>query len=452
MTSLPLLIKLKTYIWQSIRPLGNLTFAISLLLSIACCSIIGTIIEQNHNLKFYIDTYSGQNKILKIGNWKIIKILQLDHVYTSWWFVGLILILSSSLIVCSLSRQLPMLKRARKWKFYLDNYKILKFTNTTSLTNTSSSILAFILNQRNYHVFQQNNKIYAYNGLAGKIAPIFVHLSIVLLLTGSLLGFFGGVLIQETIPIGETVHPQNIITAGKISYLKQKFSIYIDKFSIQYNLDGSIRQFISNIFVLNPNGKQVSTKILAVNNPMYFQDITIYQTDWDIVAIRLRLENNTIVQVPCQLLDKKNNKIWICVLKVSNKNTLFITIPDLTGVLYIYNNQGNLINVVSLHHVIQASNIEIRFEDIITRTGLQIKVDPGTRIVYLSFSILIVSVISSYISYSQLWMVYSGKKSYLGGKTNRAFLDFEEDLRKIETHNIYAHKTILKTTKSSLVV
>lgn len=439
-----LLTKFKTYIWHSIKQLGNLTLAISLLLSIAFFSIIGTVIEQNQNLQFYIDTYSEKNKILQVIDWKIIQHLQLDHVYTNWWFIGLIVTFSISLIVCTLSRQLPILKNARKWKFYSSKNKISTLTYTTALISPSLTTLIFILNKKNYYTFQQKHKIYAYNGLAGRLAPVFVHCSIILLLTGSLLGLFGGLLIQEMITVGETIHPQNIISSGQISYLQQEPAIHVNNFSIKYNSDNSIQQFISNVSILDSDGHELLNKELQVNTPMFFQNMTIYQIDWDIIALRLRLQNNDRIQLPCQLLKKNNNKVWISNLKTSSQNMISIVIPDLTGKLYIYSEKGNLIDIKNIHEKIYIRNTSIYFEDILIRTGLQIKTDPGNWLVYISFGILIISVILSYTSYSQIWIVYYNTISYLGGKTNRAHLDFEEDIKKIQAYNLYAFRKISK--------
>nr|YP_009296703.1 c-type cytochrome biogenensis protein [Apophlaea sinclairii]AOM65843.1 c-type cytochrome biogenensis protein [Apophlaea sinclairii] len=436
--NLQLITKLKNYTWKSLKKLGNLTFAISLFFYIASLSIIGTIIEQNQNLQFYINTYSEKNKILWFFDWKIIKDLQLDHVYTTWWFISSIIVFGASLTICTLSKQLPMLKSARRWRFYSSRSKILGCSSTTTLTSPSLFMISFILQQHHYHVFQQKNKIYAYSGLIGRVAPIFVHISIILLLFGSILSFIGGVLLQEIITVGETVHPQNIITSGKVSYLEQEFIIHISNFSIKYNPDISVRQFISYTSILNFNNQLISKQILQVNTPMYFRSLTIYQTDWDIIAIRLKLNKNVKIQISCQEFTYQNHRLWVSVLKVSKNSIIYIIIPNFTGKLYIYNNEGNLIKSIYIHDTVQVKNVDISFENFLARTGLQIKTDPGNSIIYFSFGILILSTLFSYVSYSQLWIIYFYNNSYLGGVTNRAYLDFEEDIKKIESQSMYA--------------
>nr|YP_009297664.1 c-type cytochrome biogenensis protein [Hildenbrandia rivularis]AOM67208.1 c-type cytochrome biogenensis protein [Hildenbrandia rivularis] len=431
MNSLPLDKTMKTSIWHSIKKLGNLTFAINTLFCIAGFSTIGTIIEQNQNLKFYKDTYPDYRKLLWIIDWKFIKYLQLDHIYTTWWFTTLIILFSSSLIVCTLSTQLPMLKSAKKWKFYFRQQQIAHLQNATSVKSLPFPAFTLILNNNNYYVFQQNNKIYAYKGLLGRIAPIFVHLSIILLLLGSLLSFFGGLIVQEMITVGETIHPQNIIKSGNFGYLQQKFMLRVNNFIVKYNLDNSIQQFLSDLSVLDFNGNQQVKKLVQVNTPLYFQNMTIYQTDWDIVAIRLRLQNNKHIQIPCQPLKQENNKTWISTIRLSPQNTISIIVADLTGKLYIYNQQGYLINITKTHTLLKFECTDIYIESIIARTGLQIKTDPGIWLVYFSFATLIISSTISYTSYSQLWAIYSHNELYFGGKTNRAYLDFEDDLTKI---------------------
>lgn len=63
--------------------------------------------------------------------------------------------------------------------------------------------LAYVLNLRKYYVFHKGQVMYAYKGLTGRMAPIFVHFSIVLALTGSVFGLVSGFMSQEIIPSGE---------------------------------------------------------------------------------------------------------------------------------------------------------------------------------------------------------------------------------------------------------
>ena len=102
---------------KSFQIFTNLKFAIFILLLIAIASSVGSIIEQNENLEFYKTNYSLTSPIFGFVNWKIIVTLGLDHIYTTFWFLLLLLILGISLISCTLTRQFPVLNNSKNYFF-----------------------------------------------------------------------------------------------------------------------------------------------------------------------------------------------------------------------------------------------------------------------------------------------------------------------------------------------
>jgi cytochrome c biogenesis protein len=75
--------------------------------------------------------------------------------------------------------------------------------------------------------------------------------------------------------------------------------------------------------------------------------------------------------------------------------------------------------------------MSVTFSEFITTTGLQIKTDSGIPLVYFSFLLLMVSVYISFISYSQIWQVEALTNLVVGGKSNRAVLYFQEELKRL---------------------
>jgi cytochrome c biogenesis protein len=69
--------------------------------------------------------------------------------------------------------------------------------------------------------------------------------------------------------------------------------------------------------------------------------------------------------------------------------------------------------------------------DVIGSTGLQIKADPGIPLVYTGFGLLMLGVIMSYVSHSQIWALQKDGRFYLGGRTNRAQVTFEREVIEI---------------------
>ena len=73
--------------WLIANRLGNLQFAIVLLLLIAAFSSLGTFIEQGKDSSFYELNYPDLKPFFGFISAKVILFLGLDHVYTTWWFV-----------------------------------------------------------------------------------------------------------------------------------------------------------------------------------------------------------------------------------------------------------------------------------------------------------------------------------------------------------------------------
>lgn len=415
-----------------IQILGNLQIAILLLLAIAINSGLGTLIEQEKPLNFYETAYSNSKPIFGFINSDLIISLGLDHIYTVWWFILLIILFGSSLISCTFSRQIPSLKLARIWKYYNNSRTFKNMELNFSIKEGSLSYTSFLLKKNRYKVLQQGPFIYAYRGLIGKIGPIVVHLSIILILLGSLIGLISGYVIQEIVPRGNLFHLQNSISSGMLSYIPQNVEGYVKDFKIIYTEEGSIDQFYSDLSILDEEGKEKSNKIIYVNEPLKFNGISFYQTDWGIVSAKIIIDDNKFSQVPLKLINEASARFWVGSIPTQkNSENLLIIFQDLTGKFQIYNDKQDLISENEVGDKFFLNGHTIRVMNIITSTGLQIKSDPGINFVYFGFMLLIVSVALSYVSYDQLWAFKTGSDLYISGQTNRATYSFQRQFLSI---------------------
>nr|YP_010985857.1 cytochrome c biogenesis protein [Grateloupia asiatica]WOL36775.1 cytochrome c biogenesis protein [Grateloupia asiatica] len=427
----------KNISWKILKTISSLNFSIMLLLLIASISILGTIIEQDQNLLYYQTSYPMTENKMSLINWHTIIFLGLDHLYANWWFLLVVFLFFVSLVICTLSRQLPALKNARNWKFLQQTKNIKKFKIFKSFYLASVSNMIYSLNSCSYYVFHRGYSVYAYKGLLGRIAPIFVHFSIILTLIGAIMGLFGGFVVQEMVPNGETFHINNVIKSGIQSRLPYDLVGHINNFSIQYNSNGSIQQFLSSVSIMSYEGQSLITKQISVNSPLIFKGTTFYQTDWQIDAVRFRLGQAPIMQKKLNNVKIGNRSVWFCSLPVSFKERVNIIITGLKGDLFLYDSNGMLLKTCKVNQPVEIYNTSFIVKEIMSSTGLQIKVDPGIRVVYLGFFILIISVITSYLSYSQIWVKSSVNNIDLAGFTNRAALAFEEDFIAIQKVYIY---------------
>jgi cytochrome c biogenesis protein len=417
-----------------LKKLANLQFAISLLLTIGVVIAIGTVVEHEQSLAFYQENYPELNPLFGFLTWKLIKFLSLDRLYTAWWFVILLLLFGSSLLACTFTTQLPSIKTFKLWKFINQPRQYKSLSVNDNITLELSNTIAYNCNLENYHFFRQRKKGYGYTGLLGRLAPVVVHGSIILLLIGSTLGSFGGYIAQEIIPVGEIFHIQNLTKFGNNSYVPQDLSCRVNNFWITYTKELKTDQFYSDLSILGSDGKELKRKVVFVNEPLIYKDLVLYQTDWDIVGLKLKLAGNKSFQLPLKRITKGGNRFWFGSLKLSqaNEQNFTVVINDLKGKIVLYDSKGNFVQEVLLGESVNVEKgVQVQFSDFITSTGLQIKSDPGINVVYSSFLLLMISIYVSFFTYSQIWFVESTDKLTVGGKSNRAVLFFQQEFRKL---------------------
>ena len=437
-------------LWKFIYLLGNLKLAIILLLFIALISSLGTIIEQEKTISFYETNYPISNPIAGFINSDFILFFGLDHVYTAGWFLILLFLFGGSLLSCTFSRQIPSLKLARLWKFFRRDNKINKAGIAFSLNNGSLTQFSYLLRERHYNVIQQGPYIYAYKGLVGKIGPILVHLSIICILVGSILGSLTGFMLQELVPKGELFHLQNIISSGSLSYIPQNFEGYINDFNIAYNDQGMVDQFYSEIDILDNNLQIQKEKTIFVNEPLRYSGVTFYQTDWSIVSLKFTLNKKENVDIQLREIAGENtSRFWIGSLGYGSDNKVLVVLQDLTGKYLLYDSEKRLLGQSDIGHKIFFNGNELRLNKILPSTGLQIKSDPGIPLVYIGFLFLIFSVLLSYTSYFQIWVVKKQNKVYVYGDTNRAIYFFEKSILEI-INNVQSDSLRFKVPTKSL--
>ncbi|HEY9838653.1 MAG TPA: cytochrome c biogenesis protein, partial [Vampirovibrionales bacterium] len=269
--------------------LGDLRLAIALLLAIAVFSISGTVIEQGQSPAFYQSNYPESPALFGFLTWKVIQVVGLDHVYRTWWFLALLVLFGSSLTACTFTHQFPALTAARRWKFYKTPRQFEKLALSAQVDEANLNQLEELLQKRRYLVFREGNTLYARKGLMGKIGPILVHASMLIILAGSILGAMTGFMAQEIIPSGETFQVQNIIDAGpfSMSQVPKDWAVHVNRFWIDYKPDGTIDQFYSDLSVIDSEGQERDRQTIHVNKPLRYRGVTMYQTDWGVSAVQV---------------------------------------------------------------------------------------------------------------------------------------------------------------------
>ena len=247
----------------------------------------------------------------------------------------------------------------------------------------------------------------------------------ILILVGSIIGSLGGFKAQEIIPKTETFHIQNILSNGQLTSITPA-SARVNDFWITYNQQTTVNQFYSDVSFLNDFGTEINRKTIFVNSPAKYNGISYYQTDWNLIGLRIKTDYFTTAQYPLINIANKQEKIWLSWIPIDNilDNGFTVLINNLQGYCSFYDKSGLFLGNLELNETIKLKS-SITLIDIISSTGLQIKTDPGIPIIYTGFGFLMLSTLISYITYSQIWIVQNRKKVFIGGNTTRAKFDFE---------------------------
>lgn len=428
-------------IWEQLRALfrrfvriiADLRLAILLLLAIALFSVSGTVIEQGESIDFYRANYPEDPALFGFLSWKVILAVGLNHVYSTWWFLALLIVFGSSLTACTFTRQFPALKAARNWQFYQQPRQFEKLALSAELDAGSLNSLLPLLQQKGYKVFAEDDALYARKGIIGRIGPIVVHAAMLIILAGAIWGTFTGFFAQEMVPSGDTFQIKNIFEAGPLASPKipKDWAVRVNRFWIDYTPEGNVDQFYSDLSVIDDRGQELKRKTIFVNEPLRYRGVTLYQTSWGIAGVKVQLNNSPIFRLPMALLDTQGEgKLWGTWIptKPDLSEGVSLLARDLQGTMLVYGVDGKLLTAIRPGMPTEVNGITLKIIELIGSTGLQIKADPGIPIVYTGFSLLMLGVMMSYVSHSQIWALQKGDRFYVGGKTNRAQVSFEREI------------------------
>lgn len=426
---------------RTLAVLSNLPLAIGEMFTIAGLMALGTAIDQGEAPNYYFQKYPDDNPVLGFFTWRWVLGLGFDHMFSSPVFLGMLVLLAASLMACTYTTQIPLVKTARRWSFFHSAEAIRKLEFADSLPKASIQDLGVILMGQGYEVFLKGSSLYAFKGLAGRFAPIGVHLAMLLIMGGATLSATGSFRGSVTVPqglnfvIGDVLSPNGFLSTPSQAFNTE---VHVNKFSMDYYDSGEVSQFHTDLSLFDLDGKEVMRKTISVNDPLRFGGITIYQTDWSISALQILRDNEgpfNLAMAPLKLNGDK--KLFGTFLPVEDANS-----PNIKGIsmlardlqsIVLYDQEGKFAGIrrPSSKLPIEIDGIKIVIEDAIGSSGLDLKTDPGVPIVYAGFGALMLTTCLSYLSHSQIWAFQDGTTLVVGGKSNRAKLEFPEEMNRL---------------------
>ena len=418
--------------------ISDLRVAIVLLLVIAVTSGVGTAIPQREPADLYHRLYDPQ-PWLGLLNGDGVLALQLDHVYSSGWFLGLLAWLALALLLCSWRRQWPALQAALRWIDYSTPRQLSKLSVAETLsTNTpkaSLDQLAGLLQSQGWQIQRHDDRLAARKGLLGRVGPLLVHAGMVVLMLGAAWGALGGQRAEQYLAPGRSLELMD-------SRGSSQLTLALDHFSIQRDPAGRPEQFTSQLRILEGDGSGGSLlkqAEISVNHPLRFQGVTLYQADWALATISLQLGKSPLLELPLQSFPQLGEQIWGIVLptRPDGSEPVLLSLGSEQGPVEIYGADGiSLARLAPGGAAVEVKGLPIRVESVLPASGILLKRDPGVPLVYAGFAIALAGGGLSLLATRQLWAIAEQPAGQAGqlhvaGLCNRNLTGFAAELPQI---------------------
>ncbi len=397
---------------------ASIQLTIALLLSLAVTSVIGTLIPQNAEPAFYIARY-GENLF------RFFWVLGLFDMYHSWWFQLLMALLAANVIVCSADR---ISTQRRILLVRRPQFQAARFRNLPEREEFDDERPPAELEARYAPVFGKGlSAVQVERGEAGflmfgesgrwtRFGVYAVHLSVVLLLIGGLIGsifgFDGFVNIRE----GDTV--QQITLRGSGERLRLPFAIRCNRFSVSFYETGAPKEYRSSLTLLE-DGREVVQQDIIVNDPLRHRGISIFQSSYGSVpseeaVLSFTSQATGMIYTREARIGKEieiPENLGTFVLRELRPNALFRGRSVGEAFVGILTPPAGPVEEIVLpvrfptFDRMRQGAVVIAVEEFKERfyTGLQVNRDPGVWVVYTGFVLMLVGCyVTFFMSHQQL--------------------------------------------------
>lgn len=236
--------------------------------------------------------------------WELGKSLQLFTSYHSFWYVGLMVLLSMNLIACSVERwpQMWRLASAKPVVWAPETFSIqpAEFRHEWHEKKTKGEAMEFYIRQLKSagvkpEVIQETPtgfQIFFQTGRWSRIANYLVHTSLLIIFAGAIITALYGFEGAANIPAGSAVDTFLIFKEGRASGLKPApgglvnekllgFRLQAEEFKVEFydNFPGRPKDFVSKLNVIR-DGKILESDVIRVNDPMSFENFVFYQASY----------------------------------------------------------------------------------------------------------------------------------------------------------------------------
>ncbi|WP_028548707.1 cytochrome c biogenesis protein ResB [Paenibacillus sp. UNC451MF] len=305
---------------------SSVKIAIYIIIITLLGAALGTIFTQESNFinfdpsTYYKETYGT------IG--EIYYMLGLSHTYESWWFITLLFMLGTSLVVCSLDRVLPLYRALNKQQIRKHNSFILRqkisynspiLTQNDDVEQKSKEWIdhaAVLLKKQRYRVHTDGTALLAEKNRFSRWGPYINHIGLIIFLLAVLMRSLPGWNMDQYVAFPEGT-PVKIPSTSY--YLKN------EKFTVDYYSEAEMsddfrakQQSVAKIYetkavlykctancddpLKEPTLEEVHRQDIVVNKPLNYKGLLAYQYDFK--------EDPLLISVKPSLKNKQTGEVY----------------------------------------------------------------------------------------------------------------------------------------------
>jgi cytochrome c biogenesis protein len=431
-------------LWDS---LSSLRLTIGLLIILAVASIFGTVIPQNASPGEYLQFY-------KPSTYKILKILGFLDMYHGGWFTFLLALLSSNLVACSLKRFRVTLRffsnaqeplEAAQWKALpLSKTFFQKGLPADSLPRVQEA-LSRIFRTPKVTKDSQACHLFAEKERLSRLGVYFIHLSVLVILGGALIGYFFGFRGNINLVEGEAADRVILRSNGQAQPLG--FSVRLDQFNVSFYASGAPQEFKSTVTILE-GARQALTESIRVNHPLTHKGISFYQSSYGVAGVK-----KAVLTIKDRVSRKEITiPAWVGTkTEIPGAASSFLLaqfMQDLQGmgpalqVLLFESNRPHETFWVFLNHPEFSERRPGPYQFAIKQieptyySGLQVTKDPGVWVVWAGCILMMVGFyVTFFLSHRRIWvkLTQKGGETWveIAGASHRDRAGFEKEFEKI---------------------
>ncbi len=425
---------------------ASVQLALFLLFLLAATSIIGTLIPQNNPQTFYIEKFGHKTAYF-------FRLLEIQDMYNSWWFLGLLALFSVNLIVCSLERIPQVIRTLRRDGLTMPPAQLAKFplrrevVLTQALTAATERVAA-LLKAQGWKARETDKDagrfFFAEKGGWTRFGVYVVHCSILIILAGALVGsstvarkllhdpqfaYKGSIMLPE----GETT--DHIIAFKSGEHLELGFQLRCDAFAIEYYPNGMPKTYRSKVTVIE-NSQPVQTTDIEVNQPLTYKGVTFYQSSYQPYqnySVSLKKQaggaETTAIISSAKQVDWPEGGVSYGIINRESQGEvtrrLKIWFTDNQGepsIFWMESNQEAAIERPSGTYLLNIRQLYA--------TGLQATKDPGVWLVYGGCLLMLIGLyIAFFLSHRKIYVFIKseekGCRLFFAGEANKNKVGFE---------------------------